>query len=169
MGEIVNDRQYLAGILSDERKKGNSVVFTNGCFDLIHPGHMKFLREASWSFLGASGGSVLVVAVNSDASVKRLKGNDRPIICLAGRQVVLSNLRMVDFVTSFDEDTPLELISFLRDYINVIVKGLEWKGHVVGDGLGIPVKLIVPDPNYSTTDIIAKIREINDSTNRERS
>lgn len=100
-------------------------VFTNGCFDLLHPGHVNYLMRARK--LGAR----LVVAINSDQSVKRLKGPSRPLNPLADRMEVLAGLECVDFVTWFEEDTPLKLIESLKP--NVLVKGGDWKpSQIVG-------------------------------------
>lgn len=102
------------------QKRKEKVVFTNGCFDLIHKGHVSYLQQAKKL------GSILVVALNSDASVKRLnKGPERPINSLADRLEVIAALESVDYVTWFEEDTPLEVICLLKP--KVLVKGGDWK------------------------------------------
>ena len=112
----------LAKLLAKLRKargKKPRVVFTNGCFDLLHPGHVDYLQRARKL------GDLLVVALNADESVRKLKGPTRPINALADRQVVMAGLECVDFVTSFEEDTPLELMLLLKP--SLIVKGGDWK------------------------------------------
>lgn len=144
----------LAGVLADLRRQGKRVVFTNGCFDLLHPGHIYMLSQAK------SLGDVLVVGVNSDASVKRLKGAQRPILSEPARILLLSALAVVDYVTIFSEDTPLELIRLLRP--QVLVKGGDWSpeavvGREVVEEEGGKVVLISYQAGFSTTDIIERI------------
>jgi D-beta-D-heptose 7-phosphate kinase/D-beta-D-heptose 1-phosphate adenosyltransferase len=131
------------------------VVFTNGCFDVVHPGHVHVLRAAR------ALGDRLVVGVNTDDSVRRLKGDGRPVNDLASRLTVLSEFRSVDFLVPFDEDTPRELIEALAP--DVLVKGGDYtEGTVVGSRF---VKarggraVIVPTlPGFSSTDIIGSVR-----------
>ena len=139
------------------KRQGRKVVFTNGCFDLIHAGHVRLLRQARRA------GGVLVVAVNSDASVRRLKGEGRPILPLKERMEILDHLNMVDFVVSFPDATPLRLIQKIQP--DVLIKGgdyclkkmagskevISWNGRVVS---GLFVK------GKSTSGIIRKIRKI---------
>lgn len=137
------------------RARGQKLVFTNGCFDLLHPGHLQTLAAAS------ALGDVLLVAVNTDASVRRAKGPDRPLIPQAERAEVLDALESVDFVTFFDDDTPLALIVGLRP--DVLVKGADWgEGAVVGEpevlASGGRVERIALAPGYSTSAILAAIR-----------
>ncbi|MBI3300849.1 MAG: D-glycero-beta-D-manno-heptose 1-phosphate adenylyltransferase [Deltaproteobacteria bacterium] len=144
----------LAKILARLRGQGRRVVFTNGCFDLLHPGHIHTLTQAR------ALGDVLVVGINSDASVKRLKGAQRPILNQAERAALLSALEAVDYVTVFDEDTPLELIRLLRP--RILVKGGDWSlEEVVGkeavEDNGGRVVVIPYQPGFSTTDIIERI------------
>ncbi|MBU2445487.1 MAG: adenylyltransferase/cytidyltransferase family protein, partial [Bacteroidetes bacterium] len=103
-------------ILCNENKK---LVFTNGCFDIIHRGHVDYLNRAKEL------GDALVVALNSDESVRKLKGEERPVVSLIDRAYVLSNLKCVDFVISFDEETPFEIIS--KVIPDILVKGGDWK------------------------------------------
>jgi D-beta-D-heptose 7-phosphate kinase/D-beta-D-heptose 1-phosphate adenosyltransferase len=131
------------------------IVFTNGCFDLIHPGHVRYLRAARRL------GDVLVVGVNSDASVRRLKGSGRPLVPQKARCEVLAALEMVDYVTLFGEDTPYELIATLQP--DVLVKGGDWAvkdivGNDVVRGRGGVVRSLRFAPGYSTTALIRRIR-----------
>ena len=131
-------------------RRGRTVVFTNGCFDLVHAGHLKVLEWAK------KRGDVLVVGLNSDASVRRLKGSRRPILPLADRAALLAALKPVDFVTWFSEDTPRRVIQRLRP--DVLVKGGDWSpATIVGREF---VKKVVRVPllkGRSTTGIIATI------------
>jgi len=106
------------------QRAGKRVVFTNGCFDLLHSGHIDLLRQSR------AMGDVLVVAINSDTSVKRLKGPNRPIIPEQERAQLLDSLEMVDFVCIFENDTPLEAILLIHP--DVLVKGADWKTNIVG-------------------------------------
>lgn len=134
--------------------KDKRIVFTNGCFDILHRGHVTYLSEARKL------GDLLVMGVNSDQSVKRLKGPERPINNEADRKYVLSQLRSVDFVEIFTEDTPLNLILKIRP--KVLVKGGDWKidqivgGKEVLSWGGEVLSLNFVD-GYSTTSIISKI------------
>lgn len=115
----------LRTALAIEREAGHRIVFTNGVFDLIHPGHVRYLREAR------SYGDVLVVGLNSDVSVRRLKGNQRPILSESERTKILAALEMVDYVALFSEDTPLDLIKVVQP--DVLVKGGDYElNQIVG-------------------------------------
>jgi rfaE bifunctional protein nucleotidyltransferase chain/domain len=144
----------LAERLASLRREGKRIVFTSGCFDLLHPGHIHTLTQAkAW-------GDVLVVAINSDASVKRLKGERRPILNQEERVVMLSALSVVDYVTIFAENTPLEVIRLLLP--DVLVKGGDWGadaviGREVVEANGGEVVLIPYQAGFSTTDIIERI------------
>ncbi len=136
------------------RARGESIVFTNGCFDLLHPGHIHLLEEAK------NLGDRLIVGLNSDASVKRLKGAQRPILAENDRLLILKALSCVDFVILFDEDTPIRLIEALRP--GVLVKGSDYlHGQVVGrevvESNGGKVVLVTLMEGYSTTRIIDKL------------
>ncbi len=117
MGKIVSQDELIQ-VAARERRGGRSVVFTNGCFDLLHPGHVRCLAEAR------ALGDLLVVAVNSDRSVRGNKGPERPLVPQQDRAEVLAALASVDYVTIFDEPTPRELIA--RVLPNILVKGADW-------------------------------------------
>lgn len=139
-----------------EANRGKKIVFTNGCFDILHKGHVTYLNEAKKL------GDLLVVGLNSDASVKRLKGPERPINNEKDRQFVLSNLRSVDFVEIFEEDTPLSLILTVKPQI--LVKGGDWKIEQIVGGkeviaAGGEVYSLQFVDGYSTTSIINKIQD----------
>jgi rfaE bifunctional protein nucleotidyltransferase chain/domain len=149
------DKEFdnLVSRLKAEKKR---IVFTNGVFDIIHRGHIEYLNEAKKL------GDVLVVGLNSDSSVRRIKGNTRPINNENDRAVVLVNLKPVDFVVIFEEDTPYNIIS--RIIPNVLLKGGDWKiKDIVGSDVvlnsGGKVLSIKYINNYSTTSIINKIIE----------
>ena len=139
-----------------KENEGKRIVFTNGCFDILHRGHVTYLAEAKKL------GDLLVMGVNSDASVKRLKGPSRPINSENDRAYVLSQLKSVDFVEVFEEDTPLNLI--LKVKPKILVKGGDWKiDQIVGakeviQSGGDVFSLNFVD-GYSTTSIINKINE----------
>ena len=137
------------------RSEGNSVVFTNGCFDLIHPGHVRYLRAAR------ALGDVLVVGVNSDESVRQLKGPSRPLVGEREGAELLAALAAVDFVTIFEEPTPRELVAALLP--DVLVKGADWGAHIVGrddvEANGGRVVSASLEPGWSTTRIVETIRQ----------
>ena len=118
MEEKVQERGSLANLLRELRRNGRRVVFTNGCFDLLHVGHLRYLEKAKTL------GDLLVVGVNSDDSVREIKGPRRPILPLRERMELLAGLACVDYVTSFDEPTPLGLITLLKP--DVLAKGGDW-------------------------------------------
>ena len=125
MKQKIKTRKGLLRIMKDLKAKGKRIVFTNGCFDLLHIGHVRYLEEAK------AMGDVLVVGVNSDTSVRKLKGPNRPILPEDERTEILSGLGCVDYVTLFDEIDPLKLITSLRP--DVLVKGGDWtKEQIVG-------------------------------------
>jgi D-beta-D-heptose 7-phosphate kinase/D-beta-D-heptose 1-phosphate adenosyltransferase len=152
----VLSRQHLLAEVHRRRLAGQTVVFTNGCFDLLHPGHVRLLREA------AGMGDFLVVGLNSDASVRRLKGPSRPLNPALARAEVLSALEAVDAVTVFDEDTPLELITAIRP--DVLVKGGDYRPEqVVGRAevseAGGRLVLVPLVEGHSTTTMVRRARE----------
>ena len=118
MRKKIKTKDDLHRIVEDLKKKGKKIVFTNGCFDLLHLGHIRYLEKAK------SLGDILVVGVNSDRSVRNLKGPERPILSEEERSEILSGLGCVDYITVFDEQTPLELISSLQPH--TLVKGGDW-------------------------------------------
>jgi len=125
MKQKIKARKELLRIINDLKAERKRIVFTNGCFDLLHIGHVRYLEEAK------ALGDVLVVGVNSDASVRKLKGPKRPVLPEAERAEILSGLGCVDYITLFDEMDPLKLITSLRP--NVLVKGGDWtKEQTVG-------------------------------------
>ncbi|MEJ2253069.1 MAG: adenylyltransferase/cytidyltransferase family protein [Nitrospirota bacterium] len=150
--KIILDRDELRRLLKAERAAGRKVVFTNGCFDILHLGHVRYLREAGRL------GDVLVVGVNSDHSAGRLKPG-RPVVPEAQRAEVVSALEMVDYVTVFEEDTPYELIRLLAP--DVLVKGGDWApGDIVGSDL-VPETYSLPYlEGISTSAIIERIRRL---------
>ncbi len=160
LGEIEHHPKVLPwGKLREElavhRAQGRKIVFTNGCFDILHVGHARLLEEARRA------GSLLVVGVNGDRSVRRLKGNGRPVVPQAERAALLASLACVDYVAIFDEDVPERLIRAVRP--DILVKGEDWRGKgVVGqrfvESYGGRVELVKLVPGRSTTNIVARIR-----------
>lgn len=156
MGQVIKDRKELIAIIDKIKSNGETVVFTNGCFDILHAGHVDYLNKAK------SFGNYLIVAVNSDISVKKIKGPKRPIVPEDERGLILSNLVAVDFVTYFDEDTPLKIISELIP--NCLVKGADWPidkvaGKDIVEKNGGFVRTIEFSHNSSTSNIIETIFE----------
>lgn len=138
------------------KKEGETIVFTNGCFDLLHIGHIAYLKEAK------SQGNRLVVGVNSDASVSRLKGPNRPIKDEENRLAILSSLEMVDMCILFAEETPFEIVK--RILPDVIVKGGDWRiDQIIGSDIvinnGGKAKSLQFVPGYSTTRLEEKIKK----------
>jgi D-beta-D-heptose 7-phosphate kinase/D-beta-D-heptose 1-phosphate adenosyltransferase len=139
------------------KRNGEKVVFTNGCFDILHVGHVRYLGEAKKL------GDVLIVALNSDASVRKIKGVKRPVLPEDERAEILASLSMVDYVIIFEDETPLALIESLKP--DVLVKGGDWEiENVVGreavrDGGG-KIEIIPVVKGASTTNIIEKIIKI---------
>lgn len=150
------DREEILKIRNQLKQQNKKVVFTNGCFDILHPGHIDYLNKAKEC------GDVLIVALNSDESVNRIKGEKRPILNLHERAFIIGNLKAVDYVTYFDEDTPQNIISeLIPDYL---VKGEDWNiedivGREIVEANGGEVKRIKFITNRSTTDIINIIVE----------
>jgi len=143
--------------LAPLREKGRKVVFTNGCFDIIHAGHVRYLTKAR------SLGDMLVVGLNSDASVRAIKGPSRPIVPESERAEVLGALRCVDYVVIFNEDRPLSLITALLP--DILVKGSDWAAHeIVGGDVvkesGGRVARIRLLKGRSTTNIIKRVLEL---------
>lgn len=140
----------LKKILEQLKKKGKKIVFTNGCFDLLHPGHIKVFKEAKRK------GDILVVGLNSDESVRKIKGKKRPILNENARATNISAIEYVDYLILFNEPTPYNLIKQLKPHY--IVKGGDWeKGEIVGRNLVEKVYRVRLLKDYSTTSIIKKI------------
>jgi D-beta-D-heptose 7-phosphate kinase/D-beta-D-heptose 1-phosphate adenosyltransferase len=154
MKEKIKERETLLRIIEGLKAKGKRIVFTNGCFDLLHIGHIRYLEEAK------SLGDILAVGMNSDRSVRNLKGANRPILPEEERAEILSGLGCVDYVSIFDEPTPFELISLLRPHI--LVKGGDWTkettvGREVIEQSGGNVVIIPFVKGSSTTNLIETI------------
>jgi D-beta-D-heptose 7-phosphate kinase/D-beta-D-heptose 1-phosphate adenosyltransferase len=154
MNKIILDWKKLNKKLDSLRKKNNKIVFTNGCFDIIHPGHIDYLKKAK------ALGDILVIGINSDSSIKRIKGAFRPINSENNRLKILEAFYFVDFLTIFNEDTPYNLIDLVKP--DILVKGGDWNiSEIVGKNIvekyGGIVKIIPLLEGYSTSNIIDKI------------
>lgn len=150
----IGELHEIETIVAKAKQDGKQVVFTNGCFDLLHRGHLHLLREAKKL------GDLLVVALNSDSSVRKIKGAERPILPESERAELIAALEMVDYVTLFDEPDPYAAIKALRP--DVLVKGGDWsKDDIVGadivQGEGGRVAVIPYLKGYSTTEIIGRM------------
>jgi rfaE bifunctional protein nucleotidyltransferase chain/domain len=132
------------------KAEGKTVVFTNGCYDLLHPGHVRLLEQAR------SMGDILILALNSDQSVRRLKGATRPLVREMERASLCGALEAVDAVTLFDEDTPRELIAAVLP--DILIKGADWAHWIAGreevEAAGGKVLALALEPGYSTTGIV---------------
>ena len=152
MGVVVS-RNDLAALRAGWKARGERVVFTNGCFDLLHPGHVRLLERARGH------GQRLIVAVNSDESVRGLKGPPRPVLPESERAATLAALASVDAVTVFGEETPHALLATLLP--DVLVKGADWAHWIAGreivEEAGGEVLAIPVEAGYSTTDVVANI------------
>ncbi len=153
--EKLVDRDALGAIAERARRDGKRVVFTNGCFDLVHVGHVRYLADAR------DAGDLLMVGINSDDSVRRLKGPARPLVEQSARAEVLAALAAVDYVTIFDEDTPEELIRRLQP--DVLVKGGDWTpetvvGRDIVEARGGRVLIVPVVEGFSTTSLADRIR-----------
>lgn len=150
----------LRRALEKARGQGKKIVFTNGCFDILHPGHIAYMQDAR------ARGDILVVGLNSDASVRRLKGPERPVNPQADRALMLAGLASVDYVTLFEDDTPIDLIKAVKP--DVLVKGGDWTvDKIVGSdfvfSIGGEVYSLPFRPGYSTTGLIERIKALRDS------
>ena len=153
--ERVLSREQAVELVRRLRDAGATIVFTNGVFDLLHPGHVRYLQQAR------SYGDALVVGLNSDASVRRNKGEGRPIVPGAERAEALAALSCVDAVVHFDEDTPAEIVRAVQP--DVLVKGADWPAdQIVGrdtvEARGGKVIRVAVERGYSTTALIARIK-----------
>jgi rfaE bifunctional protein nucleotidyltransferase chain/domain len=150
---VFYNRDELVRARAEWKSAGKKVVFTNGCYDLLHPGHIRLLEKAR------SLGDILILALNSDASVRRLKGPKRPFMSQDERVELSLGLEAVDAVTLFEEDTPRELITAVLP--DLLVKGADWAHWIAGreeveaaGGVVMPLSL---EPGYSTTGIVEAI------------
>jgi len=153
--ERIQSRQKLKIILEQAKSEGEKIVFTNGCFDIIHLGHVRLLEKAK------SFGDLMVVGLNSDSSIARLKGEGRPVVPEAERAEILSAFSCVDFVTSFEEETPQNIIQELVP--DILVKGADWPvSQIVGRQIvelnGGEVISIDFEKGFSTSGIIRSIK-----------
>jgi len=144
----------LARRLSQHRKQGKRIAFTNGCFDILHAGHVSYLNKAQKK------NRILIVGLNSDVSVKKIKGSPRPIVSQDQRALILASMACVDYITIFDEETPQKLISFLKP--DILIKGADWKGKRVAgsdvvESYGGRVEYINYVGGISSSKIIQKI------------
>jgi len=146
-------REELISARAKWKRAGKKVVFTNGCYDVLHPGHIRLLEKAR------ALGDILVLALNTDASVQRLKGPNRPLISETERAELAGALAAVDAVTFFDEDTPRELIAAVLP--DVLIKGADWAHFIAGreevEAAGGQVLALPLEPGYSTTNIVDEV------------
>jgi len=150
---VVLSREAVLALREKWKREGKRVVFTNGCYDVLHPGHIRLLERAK------SLGDVLILALNTDSSVRRLKGPSRPLVAEFERAELAAALEAVDVVTFFDEDTPTALIAALLP--DVLVKGADWSHFIAGkeevEAAGGTVLALPLEPGYSTTGIVDEI------------
>jgi len=146
-------RAEVIAARAEWKRAGKKVVFTNGCYDVLHPGHIRLLEKAR------SLGDILILALNTDSSVQRLKGPSRPLLSQTDRAEVASALEAVDAVTFFDEDTPRELIAAVLP--DVLIKGADWAHFIAGreevEAAGGEVLALPLEPGYSTTNIVEEV------------
>ncbi|MEK6543309.1 MAG: adenylyltransferase/cytidyltransferase family protein [Elusimicrobiota bacterium] len=148
---VLDSKRKLAVVVARLRRQGKKIVFTNGCYDILHPGHVALLKKAR------ALGDVLILGLNSDASVRGLKGPSRPILKLRERLAVLSAVRFIDFLVPFGEATPARLISLIRP--DVLVKGADWSaGTIVGSDVAKKTVRFPLVKGLSTTALIERIR-----------
>jgi rfaE bifunctional protein nucleotidyltransferase chain/domain len=152
LASLLNRAQVVAA-RAEWKRTGKKVVFTNGCYDVLHPGHIRLLEKAR------SLGDILILALNTDSSVQRLKGPNRPLLSETERAEVASGLEAVDAVTFFDEDTPRELIAAVLP--DVLIKGADWAHFIAGreevEAAGGQVLALPLEPGYSTTNIVEEL------------
>ena len=154
MGDIYT-REELVKARRSWREEGKTVVFTNGCYDILHPGHVRLLEKSR------AQGDILILALNTDDSVARLKGPTRPLLDQDQRAKMVSALQAVDAVTFFDEDTPRKLIAEVLP--DILIKGADWAHFVAGreevEAAGGKVLLLPLEPGFSTTNIEKELLE----------
>jgi D-beta-D-heptose 7-phosphate kinase/D-beta-D-heptose 1-phosphate adenosyltransferase len=152
MGRLYS-RSELLNLRRQWKESGRTVVFTNGCYDILHPGHVRLLEQAR------SLGDVLILALNTDSSVARMKGPSRPLMPEQERAEMAAALEAVDAVTLFDEDTPRELIAELLP--DILVKGADWSHFIAGreevEAAGGKVMALPLEPGFSTTNIVEQL------------
>lgn len=162
MKEKIKEREDLHRIVEGLKAEGKRIVFTNGCFDLLHVGHVRYLEQAR------ALGDILIVGINGDLSVRGLKGPLRPILPIEERSEILSGLGCIDYITVFDEPTPLELVTLLKPH--VLVKGGDWtKDEMVGgkvvESLGGKVVVLPFVEGSSTSNLIEAILKRHEKKN----
>jgi len=153
----VLSREALRKELDRLREEGKRIAFTNGCFDILHVGHVRYLREAKKT------ADILVLALNSDSSVRAIKGEKRPLIPQGERAEILAGLASIDYITIFDESTPLELIKYLKP--DILIKGGDWtEESIVGRcevrSWGGRVVVVPEVEGASTTNIVEKVLKV---------
>jgi D-beta-D-heptose 7-phosphate kinase/D-beta-D-heptose 1-phosphate adenosyltransferase len=152
VGKIISQIE-ASSISEGERGKGRRIAFTNGCFDIIHRGHIELLRQAK------ERGDILIVGLNSDSSTRKIKGEGRPIIDEESRAIILSSIIYVDYVVIFNEKTPYNLIKAVRP--DVLVKGADWEEEeIVGRDIAREVVRVKLVKGYSATEIVKKIKRL---------
>ncbi|MCU4155969.1 D-glycero-beta-D-manno-heptose 1-phosphate adenylyltransferase [Carboxylicivirga sp. A043] len=152
----IKSREEAQEIVKQWSQNSETMVFTNGCFDIVHRGHIDYLSKAK------DKGSKLILGLNTDASVQRLKGPQRPVVDEQSRAILMASLQFIDLVVFFDEDTPYELIKALQP--DILVKGSDYNAEdIVGYDIlmakGGKVETIDFVPGFSTTSIVKKIKE----------
>ena len=150
--EHIKTWDEIFSIISELKNKDRKIIFTNGCFDILHIGHIKYLEKAK------SFGDVLIVGINSDDSIRRIKGKNRPINTQNDRAYILASLEVIDYLVIFDEDTPFELINLIKP--DILVKGGDYEGkEVVGQDISKELKLVKFINGKSTTKTIERIQK----------
>ena len=151
--EHIKTWDEISFIVNELKNKDKKIVFTNGCFDILHVGHVKYLEKAK------EFGDVLILGLNSDGSVKKLKGNTRPINNQDDRSYILASLEVVDYVVIFDNDTPLNLINLIKP--DVLVKGGDYKDMaVVGQNIAKELKIVKLIEGRGTSNTIERIKKL---------
>ncbi len=156
MGQIILDHTKLKETLEHQKREGKIIVFTNGCFDILHVGHIRYLRDAK------ALGDILLVAVNSDASTRRLKGEGRPVVPEMERLEILAALEMVDYLTLFDTDTVSPLLTLLKPHIHA--KGTDYTEETVPERdivqqYGGRVAIVGDPKDHASSTLISAIKE----------